>query len=95
MRMRLLLHVSGRLFYNPYRAVAKSENIRMGRSQLGRDFRVRFNRPHEGVALEIGDGCVLSNEFIFESSGGKVTVGDGVFINGGTKVISRSSMVGA
>jgi len=92
MRMRLLLHVSGRLFYNPYRAVAKSENIRMGRSQLGRDFRVRFNRPHEGVALEIGDGCVLSNEFIFESSGGKVTVGDGVFINGGTKVISRSSI---
>jgi len=64
----------------------------MGRSQLGHDFRVRFDRPHEGIALEIGDRCVLSNEFVFESAGGKVTLGDGVFINSGTKVISRSSI---
>jgi galactoside O-acetyltransferase len=44
------------------------------------------------VALQIGDRCLLHNQFIFESTGGKITVGDGVFINSGTMVISRSSI---
>ncbi|WP_348260967.1 acyltransferase [Telmatobacter sp. DSM 110680] len=35
----------------------------------------------------------MHNEFIFESTRGEITVGDGVFINSGTKVISRSSIV--
>jgi galactoside O-acetyltransferase len=90
--MNIFRRFLARHSYDPYRAVAQSENVRMGNSQLGRDFRLRFDRPHEGVALDIGDRCLLSNEFIFESTGGKVTVGNGVFINGGTKIISRSSV---
>jgi galactoside O-acetyltransferase len=72
--------------------VAQSKNVRMGSSQLGRSFRFRFERPRDDVALEIGDRCLLQNHFIFESTSGKVTVGDGVFINGGTRLISRSAV---
>lgn len=64
----------------------------MGDSLLGPTFRVRFDCPREDIALRIGDRCLLQNHFIFESSGGSITVGDGVFINSGTMVISRSSV---
>jgi acetyltransferase-like isoleucine patch superfamily enzyme len=90
--MRLFQNIYDRIFYDPYRFVAKSKNVCMGKSQLGSGFRVRIDRPREDVALQIGHRCLLQNQFIFESTGGKITVGDGVFINSGTKVISRSSI---
>lgn len=90
--MKLFSKIYDRLFYNPYRAVARSKNVRMGQSLLGAGFRVRFDRPREGVSLDIGDRCLLHNNFIFEGSGGKITVADGVFINGGTSLISLSSI---
>jgi hypothetical protein len=46
----------------------------MGKSLLGSGFHVRFDRPREDVALQIGNRCLLQNEFIFESTGGKITV---------------------
>jgi len=61
-------------------------------SQLDTAFSVRFDQPREDVALRIGDRCLLHSSFIFESETGLITVGDGVFINGGTKLISRSSI---
>ena len=64
----------------------------MGDSKLGSTFRVRFDLPREDLALRIGDRCLLRNHFVFESAGGRITVGDGVFINSGTMVISRSSI---
>ena len=90
--MSFLGKVRDRLFYNPYRVVARSKNVAMGNSQLGRPFRVRFDCQREDVALSIGNRCLLNNTFVFESAGGKITVGDGVFINSGTMVISRSSV---
>jgi galactoside O-acetyltransferase len=87
-----LRRVRDRLFYDPYRAVARNKNVRMGNSLLGSSFRVLLECPREDVALTISDRCLLMNQFIFESTGGRITVGDGVFINGGTKVISRSSV---
>jgi galactoside O-acetyltransferase len=90
--MTALQRIKDRFFYNPYHAVAKSDNVRMGKSQLGGEFRMRFDCAREDVALEIGDRCLLRNQFIFESGAGKITVGDGVLINSGTKVISRSSI---
>ncbi|MGO9796463.1 MAG: acyltransferase [Terracidiphilus sp.] len=90
--MRILKKIRDRLFYDPYRAVARSGNIRMGDSQLGPHFRVRFDLPREDLALQIGDRCLLFNEFAFESTEGKIMVGDGVFINAKTQVISRSSI---
>jgi galactoside O-acetyltransferase len=64
----------------------------MGRSKLGPGFDIRFDCPRDGLALEIGDRCVLSNQFVFESTSGKIKVGNAVFINSGTKVVSRSSI---
>jgi acetyltransferase-like isoleucine patch superfamily enzyme len=81
-----------RLFYDPYRAVAKNGYVRMGKSHLGPAFRMRFDKPQDQVALQIGNRCVLNNHFIFESNSGRITVGDGVFINQGTKVMSRCSI---
>jgi acetyltransferase-like isoleucine patch superfamily enzyme len=90
--MRFIEKLSDRFFYDPYQAIARSDNVRMGKSQLGSSFRIRIDCPREDVALQIGDRCILQNHFIFESTGGKITVGNGVFINGGTKIISRSSI---
>lgn len=79
-------------FRNPYRAVANNKHVHMGNSQIGPGFGVRFGSARDDIALRIGDGCLLHNQFVFESSGGRVTVGDGVFINSGTRLISRSSI---
>ena len=90
--MHIFRKLHHRLFRDPYNIAAKSRNIRMGNSQLGAGFHVRFDLAREDVALVIGDRCVLCNQFIFESDQGRITVGDGVFINGATMVISRSSV---
>jgi acetyltransferase-like isoleucine patch superfamily enzyme len=90
--MRIIKRLSDRFFYDPYDAVARSGNVCMGNSRLGSSFRIRLDSPRSDVALQIGDHCILQNHFIFESTGGKIIVGDGVFINSGTKVISRSSI---
>lgn len=90
--MKIIELIKERLLYDPYRAVLRSKNIRMGNSKLGPGFRVRFDRGRDDISLEIGDRCVLHNQFVFESPWGKVTVGDGVLINGGTMIQSRSSV---
>lgn len=90
--MDLLQRIRKRLFNDPYRIASKSKNIRIGNSQLGSGFDVRFDLPREDIALVIGERCILRNAFIFESDRGRITVGDGVFINSGTMVISRSSV---
>jgi galactoside O-acetyltransferase len=91
--MNIIGKIRHRLFYNPYRAVARSRNVSMGKSLLGPAFEMRFDCPRDDVALRIGDRCLLLNRFTFESTEGKITVGDGAFINTGTNVISRSSIV--
>jgi acetyltransferase-like isoleucine patch superfamily enzyme len=88
--MRLLAGFRRRLPRNPNRAVSLNKNVRMGNSQLGAGFGVRLDVPRDDVALVIGDRCILMNQFVFESDRGKITVGNGVFINGGTRIISRS-----
>jgi len=91
--MQILGKIRRHLFpEDPYRWVAKSKNVKIGNSQLGQGFNVRFDVPRQDLALIIGDRCILQNQFCFESDGGKVTVGDGVFINCGTRIISRASI---
>jgi acetyltransferase-like isoleucine patch superfamily enzyme len=79
-----------RLLRDPYRAVARNKNVRIGDSLLGAGFGVRIDVPRNDVVLTIGDRCILVNQFVFESDRGKITVGSGVFINAGTMVLSRS-----
>lgn len=92
--MHILRRIKRRFLHEPNRAaaMAQNKNVRAGNSQFGSGFGVRFDCPREDVALQIGDRCLLNNQFIFESALGKITVGDGVFINAGTTVISRSSI---
>lgn len=90
--MRIIHKIKRRFFHNPYRDIAQNKLVRIGKSQIGNGFAVRFDCPRTDIALEIGDRCLLQNQFIFESAEGRIVVGDGVFINGGTKVISRSSI---
>ena len=91
--MRDFRTLLNRLLYDPYRAVEANKNVRLGSCcKLGSDFRVRIDLPREDAALRIGNRCILSNHFIFDAPGGMVSVGDGVFINAGTQVISRSAI---
>lgn len=90
--MNLLNRLKERLLYNPYKAVARAKSVQMGDSKLAKSFRIRFDCPRHDLALTIGDNCLLRNHFVFESDRGRVTVGDGTFINSGTMVISRSSI---
>ncbi|MFD1736780.1 acyltransferase [Bacillus salitolerans] len=52
-------------------------------------FDVLCNRD---VRVIIGEDCLLNCQFIFESSEGQISIGDRTFINGGTKLISRSKI---
>jgi galactoside O-acetyltransferase len=90
--MRAFEKLKDLIFYDPYRAVRKSKNVIMGQSQLAPEFRLHFNSPREDVALRIGDRCLLRNVFVFERSTSNITLGDGVFINCGTKVMSGCSI---
>jgi acetyltransferase-like isoleucine patch superfamily enzyme len=72
--------------------IAANKNVRIGQSKLSAGFDLRFDVPRNDVALVVGDRCILMNRFIFESDRGKITVGNGVFINAGTTVISRSAV---
>lgn len=90
--MRLIDRIRRRNVKDPSRDLLKSANVRVGSSQIGSGCSVRFDRERSDVALTIGDRCQLHNEFVFESVAGRISVGDGVFINGGTKVISLASI---
>lgn len=48
-----------------------------------------FRNPH-GNRVKIGEDCILANYFIFESDQGEIEIGNRVFINGQTQLISRS-----
>jgi galactoside O-acetyltransferase len=77
---------------DPRISIAGNKNVRVGDSHLEPGFGVRCDVPRSDVALTVGDRCILRNQFIFESDRGRITVGDGVFINSGTMVVSRSSV---
>lgn len=79
-------------FYSPYRRVKKDKLVEFGNSILGRSFKIDYRVPREIPSLKIGDGCILMQENIFESDKGFISIGNGTFINGRTKLISRSSI---
>lgn len=74
--------------YNPYKRLKKLPNYSLGDSILSKSFKVHVYESSQFHQLEIGNGCILKNEIIFETKTGKVKVGNNVFINSGTKLIS-------
>ncbi|KAA0893602.1 acyltransferase [Oryzomonas rubra] len=49
------------------------------------------NPIREKKYLRIGDDCMINGNFVFESEGGEVSIGDRVYLGGGT-VICRSKI---
>lgn len=62
----------------------------IGRS-IDRGIRLRLDNPTDRKYLFIGDDCIVGGDFIFESEGGTITVGNHSYIGGGT-FISHSAI---
>lgn len=89
----VLKKIWNKLFYNPYQfARINADKISMGNTVLDKSFRVAFNAPRTGLAVQIGNESMLRNNIIFESDEGMVSIGDRTFINGGTSIICRSKV---
>lgn len=63
----------------------------MGEDTVNRGIKMRLDNPKDRIYLSIGDECIVSGCFIFESSEGKITIGNHSYIGGGS-FISRSSI---
>lgn len=63
----------------------------IGHSSVYRDVRIRLDNPNNRTYLSIGNDCIVSGCYIFESKEGKVSIGNHSYIGGGT-FISRSSI---
>lgn len=63
-----------------------------GDSYLLKAFNIRLDNPAEGkIYLKIGNNSIISGTFIFESTEGKISVGNHCYI-GASTFISRSSI---
>jgi len=63
------------------------QNLIIGKSSLLQDG-ASFRNPYNNK-ITIGEDCMLSCNFIFESDKGEIEIGDRVFINKGTNLVSR------
>lgn len=82
-----------KLFYSPYRRIKNDPFISVGRSSiLGKSFIIDYRVLRNQPSLSVGNSCILLHENIFESENGYISIGNGTFINGGTRLISRTSI---
>jgi len=92
----MIARVLNKIFYNPYREVGKKrDEVDVCSSTiLTNNFKLDFRTSaRAGKRAVIGGGNILSCSLIFESSEGRVEIGSKCFINAGTKLISRSSII--
>ncbi len=87
--------ILNRLFYNPYKYVKRNASIVSCVDSTILNKNVKFDIRTKGKGLRVDIGCNnnLSCQFILESDKGFISIGDKCFINGGTQIISRSSVV--
>lgn len=88
----LLRKVIHKLFYCPYRRIKNDPFVSVGKSILGKSFLIDYRVLRHLPSLSVGNDCILLHENVFESDKGYISIGDGTFINGGTRLISRSSI---
>lgn len=70
----------------------QKRHCHFGEGTITKYFTTRFDNPEEGHQyLSIGNNCIVSGNFIFESSEGYISIGNHCYIGGGT-YISRSSI---
>ena len=63
----------------------------LNKGTINRGINLRLDKPESRKYLVIGKDCIVSGNFIFESTEGCITIGDHSYIGGGT-YISRSSI---
>lgn len=63
----------------------------IGSGIINRGIIIRLDNPNDRKYLKIGDDCIISGNFVFESTAGIVKIGNHSYIGGGT-FISRSSI---
>ncbi|WP_419801111.1 acyltransferase [Mucilaginibacter sp.] len=67
--------------------------IKVGKSHFLEGFDLRINNPiKDKIYLNVGNDCILNCNVIFESSNGKITIGDKVFI-GNSTLICRTQII--
>ncbi len=58
--------------------------IRVGKGTRLEDIQIEIRNPAPGkIFLDIGEGCVVSGRFVFESENSCITIGKNTFIGGG------------
>lgn len=63
----------------------------VGEGVIDRGIKIRLDNPTDRKYLVIGADCIVSGNFVFESSAGIITIGNHSYIGDGT-FISRSSI---
>lgn len=63
----------------------------IGEGTVNRGMQLRLDNPSQRKYLMVGKDCIISGNFIFESSSGMITIGNHSYIGGGT-FISRASI---
>lgn len=57
-------------------------------------FNVRLDDPQKGKCyLKVGEKSVIGGNFVFETSGGFISIGQNVYIPAGTTLISRNEII--
>lgn len=83
----MLRKILRKLFYNPYEC-AKKNNAKIGNNTiLTKAFSIENMLNDPSNATIIGNDCMLNCQLVFETKGAQLTIGNGVFCNGNTKII--------
>lgn len=90
-----MIDIIRRVFYNPYKVIKKNnKTVSCGKSTiLQKYFRLDIRKSSPQKRIVIGKNNNLACDLILESDEGYIQIGDKCFINGGTKLISRSSII--
>lgn len=80
-----------RLIKNHQRKKAIKRFTLIGKSSIDRGINLRMDVPKNKYYLIVGENSIVSGNFIFESPGGNVKIGNHSYIGGGT-FISRTSI---
>jgi acetyltransferase-like isoleucine patch superfamily enzyme len=90
-----LKNIFNKIFYNPYKDVKRNANmVSCNKSTiLHKSFRLDLRQKNNVLRIKIGKNNNLACNLILESDEGFIQIGNKCFINGGTDIISRSSIV--
>lgn len=66
----------------------------IGVGTIDRGLRIRLDLPESRKYVKIGKNCIVSGQFVFESSSGMITIGNHSYIGGGMFICRSSIEIG-